>query len=688
MGPTGPQGEQGPRGQKGDTGDIGPRGYTGAVGPQGPRGYKGDKGDIGPTGAIGPTGPAHTTVEVGETETGEPGTEASVTNVGTETNLVLKFVIPEGLQGETGPTGATGLPGPTGAMGPTGPKGEDGYVGRDGPTGPVGPTGAIGPTGPEGPQGPTGDIGPTGPVIDLVFDSEQGPTGVDLRSIKTPDGNYWNIPTITDEGPVGPTGAQGPQGPTGAAGLDGPTGPQGIQGLQGPTGAKGEDGAIGPTGAEGKIGPTGEQGIQGPEGPQGPTGAKGEDGAQGPQGPTGETGAQGPEGPTGATGATGPEGPTGAQGEVGPQGPTGEQGIQGLTGPTGETGATGPIGPTGAQGIEGPIGPTGATGQEGPQGPTGAQGPTGPAGSGTEIVTVVNNTNIDSETLNAIANNPKNYTIRIADGSGIYDYYQFSSKANALDPQTSENYDLIIYSYCDTTYNKKITITTKTLSFGELNWSQWSYRLPLGSHDGTNWTSLTIDGTTKAIPAGGSSSEYTPQDALMGLLIDEVEAKDIPVGSSANPLYIGKLNYAQYYGEVGDYLTCFMEDASGNMKLTPSEISYGGWTIDCELPNGTTVTGKAYSVSVANSEFNNLRLVVYESPAINFSTVINTAGEVYLWLYRWAGPQSSSTAKLQVRTKPAWKYVLENKIYQHQMRFQGNATDSSSNTITITGNIW
>lgn len=51
---------------------------------------------VGPTG---PSGPA--TITVGTTTTGDPGTEASVTNVGTSENVVLNFVIP---QGPTGPT--------------------------------------------------------------------------------------------------------------------------------------------------------------------------------------------------------------------------------------------------------------------------------------------------------------------------------------------------------------------------------------------------------------------------------------------------------------------------------------------------------------------------------------------------------------------------------------------------------
>ena len=73
---------------------------------------------IGQTGPTGPTGPAGAaTIIVGTTTTGDPGTNASVTNVGTNQNVVLDFVIPAGV---TGPTGPQGITGPTGPTGPTG----------------------------------------------------------------------------------------------------------------------------------------------------------------------------------------------------------------------------------------------------------------------------------------------------------------------------------------------------------------------------------------------------------------------------------------------------------------------------------------------------------------------------------------------------------------------------------------
>jgi hypothetical protein len=126
-----------------------------------------------------------TTVSAGTTTTGDPGTSASVTNVGTSTDAIFNFTIP---RGDTGPTGATGPTGPEGPAGPTGATGPQGLQGETGPTGPQGPQGAQGEQGPQGDPGPQGETGPQGEI---------GPTG----------------PT----GPAGPTGETGPQGNPGTA---------------------------------------------------------------------------------------------------------------------------------------------------------------------------------------------------------------------------------------------------------------------------------------------------------------------------------------------------------------------------------------------------------------------------------------------------------------------------------------
>lgn len=127
QGCTGPQGPRGPRGYTGPQGPRGPMGCTGPVGPAGPWGPQGPKGDTGPVGPAGPQGPkgdtgstgTPATITIGTVSTGAPGTNASVTNSGSDSNAVFNFVIPAGAPGPQGPVGADG---------PQGPKGDTGTV--------------------------------------------------------------------------------------------------------------------------------------------------------------------------------------------------------------------------------------------------------------------------------------------------------------------------------------------------------------------------------------------------------------------------------------------------------------------------------------------------------------------------------------------------------------------------------
>lgn len=79
----------------------------------------GGKGSPGPQGPKGDPGAA-ATMTVGTVTTGEPGTDAIVTNSGTESAAVLNFTIP---RGATGAAGAVGPRGPKGDTGETGPAG-------------------------------------------------------------------------------------------------------------------------------------------------------------------------------------------------------------------------------------------------------------------------------------------------------------------------------------------------------------------------------------------------------------------------------------------------------------------------------------------------------------------------------------------------------------------------------------
>lgn len=79
------------------------------------------------------TGEGNTvSVAVQNTITGEAGTQASVTNAGTATNVKLVFTIPKGDKGDTGAKGDKGDKGDTGAQGIQGEKGEKGDKGDPG----------------------------------------------------------------------------------------------------------------------------------------------------------------------------------------------------------------------------------------------------------------------------------------------------------------------------------------------------------------------------------------------------------------------------------------------------------------------------------------------------------------------------------------------------------------------------
>lgn len=91
------------------------------------------------------TGEGNTvSVAVQNTITGEAGTQASVTNAGTATNVKLVFTIPKGDKGDTGAKGDKGDKGDTGAQGVQGEKGDKGDTGAQGIQGEKGDKGDPG----------------------------------------------------------------------------------------------------------------------------------------------------------------------------------------------------------------------------------------------------------------------------------------------------------------------------------------------------------------------------------------------------------------------------------------------------------------------------------------------------------------------------------------------------------------
>lgn len=95
--------------------------------PRGEPGAKGDPGQDGQPGRDGAPGAdgRSATVTIGDVTTGEPGTDAVVSNSGTTSAAVLDFTIP---RGEDGAPGAKGDPGEPGQDGQDGAPGKDGVT--------------------------------------------------------------------------------------------------------------------------------------------------------------------------------------------------------------------------------------------------------------------------------------------------------------------------------------------------------------------------------------------------------------------------------------------------------------------------------------------------------------------------------------------------------------------------------
>jgi len=130
-------------------------------------------GPTGPQGATGPQGPQGdaATITVGSVTSVAFGGTAEVTNVGTTGAAVLDFVVVQGPQGDTGPQGPQGDEGPTG---PTGPQGDIGLTGAQGDAATV-TVGTIGFVDYPGP-GTVTNSGTSGSAV-LDFILVRGPQG-------------------------------------------------------------------------------------------------------------------------------------------------------------------------------------------------------------------------------------------------------------------------------------------------------------------------------------------------------------------------------------------------------------------------------------------------------------------------------------------------------------------------------
>jgi hypothetical protein len=138
-GANGAAGATGPQGAIGPTGAAGTNGATGAAGPTGAAGTNGAAGPTGPTGAAGTNGAAGPTGPTGAAGTnGANGANGAVGATGPQGAI--------GPTGAAGTNGATGATGPQGPIGPTGPSGSGSSSAWDltGNTGTTASTSAIG----------------------------------------------------------------------------------------------------------------------------------------------------------------------------------------------------------------------------------------------------------------------------------------------------------------------------------------------------------------------------------------------------------------------------------------------------------------------------------------------------------------------------------------------------------------
>lgn len=172
---------------------------------------KGDPGEKGETGDTGKTGRA-ATIKLGTVTTGDPGSSVVIKNRGTETDAILDFVIPKGDTGSPGPSGRDGVDGRTGDKGDpgknatikigtikTGEAGSKVSITNSGtdtnvilnitiPKGDKGDKGSTGDYGPQGIPGVPGKDGET-PEFKIVTTS----SGIEKELYyKTPSESEWH----------------------------------------------------------------------------------------------------------------------------------------------------------------------------------------------------------------------------------------------------------------------------------------------------------------------------------------------------------------------------------------------------------------------------------------------------------------------------------------------------------------
>ena len=195
-----------------------------------------------------------------------------------------------------------------------------------------------------------------------------------------------------------------------------------------------------------------------------------------------------------------------------------------------------------------------------------------------------------------------------------------------------------------------------------------------GTNDGTNWTSLTVGNSTYAIPAGAEETLCEARVVGKGY-VDELTV------DSSGTTYIGKINTGLNTNILPDLLLTYVQNSTSNSTLQPMSLTYTGSTKQCTLPDETVVTAKQFQI-VTDGRYVFIYMYCSDEPTTWAGAV--KAGETHIWAS--IGSQSSYyTHKMIYFVEMTPTQILEKtKIYQHQIRFQGSTTSST----TITGNLW
>lgn len=307
--------------------------FISTPGPPGPAGTNGtctpcNNGTDGVNGIDGTNGTS-TSFSIGNTTTTNPGTLATVVNVGTVDDVILNFEIPAGFDGINGTNGVDGVnPSITVGSTETTLPGTNATVTNNGNATDI----ILNFTIPEGAVGSTGSPGRDANVTITIINSSNN-TDVTGTIYNTSDFNIYI--NITENATFIST-----PGPPGSNGTDGTNGIDGVNGTNGADGAPGINGTNGIDGVNGTNGVDGAPGINGTNGINGVNGTNGADGVPGINGTNGINGVNGTNGINGINGVNGTNGVNGVNGINGTNGINGINGTNGINGVNGTSGGT------------------------------------------------------------------------------------------------------------------------------------------------------------------------------------------------------------------------------------------------------------------------------------------------------------------------------------------------------------